>query len=189
MLNATKKLRSILPTAITLSDQVGVPVEFFKKHFEGNRWQNHFVAHVPSFRVHSYLNSWFVTSRDPSLQFDGTTTPDIIINVVLRSSVGWERLKQYVLQNAVTKAQHITPLRLTPPTRWLLEEQNITETCNKKSKNNQQSVVSEITPSRAAIFVVTSCHADWLASGYNRTTDQVASANSSANSDVTRTYL
>jgi hypothetical protein len=125
MLNATNKSRSILPTAITLSEQVGVPVEFFKKHFGGNRWQTHFVTHFPSFRVHSYLNSWFVTIRDPSLQFDGTTTPDRSTNVVLRSSVGWERLKQYVLRNTIIKAQHITPVRLPPPTRRILEEQNV----------------------------------------------------------------
>jgi hypothetical protein len=37
MLNATNKSRSILSTAITLSEQVGVPVEFFKKHFGGDR--------------------------------------------------------------------------------------------------------------------------------------------------------
>jgi hypothetical protein len=38
MLNATNNSRSILPTAITLSEQVGVPVEFFKRHFGGNKW-------------------------------------------------------------------------------------------------------------------------------------------------------
>jgi hypothetical protein len=156
MLNATNKSRSILPTAITLSEQVGVPVEFFKKHFGGNRWQTHFVTHFPSFRVHSYLNSWFVTIRDPSLQFDGTTTPDRSTNVVLRSSVGWERLKQYVLRNTIIKAQHITPVRLPPPTRRILEEQNVTETCNKKSQDTQQSVVAVVTPPRAPVFVVTS---------------------------------
>jgi hypothetical protein len=48
MLNATNKSRSILPTAITLSEQVGVPLVFFKKHFGGNRWQTHFVTHFPS---------------------------------------------------------------------------------------------------------------------------------------------
>jgi hypothetical protein len=117
IVNATHKSRSILPTAITLSEQVGIPVDFFKKHFGGNRWQPHFVTHFPSFRVHSRLNSWFVTIRDPSLQFDGTTTPDRSTNVVLRSSVGWERLKQYVLRNIVIKAQHITPVRLPPPRR------------------------------------------------------------------------
>jgi hypothetical protein len=33
------------------------------------------------------------------------------------------------------------------------------------------------------------CHADWLVSRYYRTTDQVGSANSHANSDVTHAYL
>jgi hypothetical protein len=133
MIKATNKSRSILPTAITLSEQVGVQIEFFKKHFGGNRWQTHRVTHFPSFRVHSYLNSWFVTIRDPSLQFDGTITPDKCTNGVLRSSVGWERLKQYALRNTVIKAQHISPVRLPPPTRRILEEQNVTETCNKTS--------------------------------------------------------
>jgi hypothetical protein len=36
---------------------------------------------------------------------------------------------------------------------------------------------------------INKCHADWSVSGYYRATDQVGSANSHADSDVTHAYL